>query len=570
MYEKFYRLKENPFNVTSDPAFFFSSSNHTDALSHLTYGIEQRKGILLITGEVGTGKTTLCRTLLHRYKSRLKNNIKTALILNPSFSDQQLLQLILKDFGIQGNFENKFDLINALNEFLLEETSNGHNIVLIVDEAQNLGVKQLEQIRLLSNLETEKEKLLQIILIGQPELCKKLELSSLRQLNQRIAVRYHLLPLKRDEIKKYIRHRLKVASSKNSKNNVRFTDKAIDAIYKDCKGTPRMINILCDRALLAGFALETLTIDKNIIQKCIKEVAIKSNQLIPGSTKKKRSWYKNIYVLLCILCAIGSLSYMVLDLYGQPFISLKSSVQKFLSVRLNLSNLSSLSIKEKAVLPKPDQPGLVGEDKENMNELYTSGYNFDRQKNYKEAVRWYRKSAEQGHAQAQVNLGTLYSKGLGVGRDYTEAVKWYRKAAEQEHAQAQNNLGVMYSEGQGVEQDYNEAAKWCGKAAEQGHAQAQTNLCIMYSEGQGVEQDYKEAAKLCRKAAEQGHGQAQAILGIMYSQGQGVEQDFIEAARWHRKAAEQGINYAREALKRLEQNYPDDNNFLIDLQKPID
>jgi len=305
MYEKFYHLKENPFNVTSDPVFFFSSSNHTDALSHLTYGIERRKGILLITGEVGTGKTTLCRTLLHRYRSHLENNIKTALILNPNFSDQQLLQLILKDFGIQGNFENKFDLINALNEFLLEETGNGHNIVLIIDEAQNLGVEQLEQIRLLSNLETEKEKLLQIILIGQPELCEKLELSSLRQLNQRIAVRYHLLPLKRDEIKKYIRHRLKIASSKNSKNNVRFTDKAMDAIYEACKGTPRMINILCDRALLAGFALETLTIDKNIIQKCIKEVAIKSNQVKPGSTKKKKSWYKfmSYFVFFVLLVA---------------------------------------------------------------------------------------------------------------------------------------------------------------------------------------------------------------------------------------------------------------------------
>jgi type II secretory pathway predicted ATPase ExeA len=540
MYEKFYHLKENPFNVTSDPVFFYSSSNHTDALYHLTYGIEQRKGILLITGEVGTGKTTLCRTLLQRYRSHLENNVKTALILNPSFSDQQLLRLILKDFGIQGNFENKFDLINALNQFLIEETGNGHNIVLIIDEAQNLGVEQLEQIRLLSNLETEKEKLLQIILMGQPELCEKLELFSLRQLNQRIAVRYHLLPLKRDEIEKYIRHRLKIASSKSSKNNVRFTHKAMDTIYEGCKGTPRMINILCDRALLAGYTLGTVTIDKDIIRRCIKEVAIKSNQLIPDSAKKKRSWYKNIYVLLCILCAIGGLSYTVLDLYDQPFMSLKSSVQRFLSVRLN-----------------------------DINELYTSGYNFDRQKNYKEAVRWYRKAAERGHAQAQVNLGTLYSKGLGVGRDYTETVKWYRKAAEQEHAQAQNNLGVMYSEGQGVEQDYNEAAKWCSKAAEQGHAQAQTNLCIMYSKGQGVGQDYKEAAKLCRKAAEQGHGQAQAILGIMYSQGQGVEQDFKEAARWHRKAAEQGINYAREALKRLEQNYPDDNNFLIDLQKPI-
>lgn len=552
MYEKFYRLKENPFNVTSDPVFFFSSSNHTDALSHLTYGIKQRKGILLITGEVGTGKTTLCRTLLRRYRSHLENNIKTALILNPSFSDQQLLQLILKDFGIQGNFENKFDLINALNEFLLEETDNGHNIVLIIDEAQNLGVEQLEQIRLLSNLETEKEKLLQIILIGQPELCEKLELSSLRQLNQRITVRYHLLPLKRDEIKKYIRHRLKIASSKDSKNSVRFTDKAIDAIYEACKGTPRMINILCDRALLAGFALETLTIEKNIIQKCIKEVAIKSNQVKPGSTKEKRSRYKNIYVLLCILCAIGGLSYTVLELYDQPFMSLKSSVQKFLSVRLNLSNLSSLSIKEKAVLPKPDQPGLVGEDKEDINELYTSGYNFDRQKNYKEAVMWYRKAAEQGHAQAQVNLGTLYSKGLGVRRDYTEAVKWYREAAEQEHAQAQSNLGVMYSEGQGVEQDYKEAVKWCRKAAEQGHAQAQTNLCITYSQGIGVEQDFNEAAKWCHKAAEQGNGQAQAILGIMYSQGQGVEQDFSEAVKWYRKAAEQGIDYAKEVLKRLE------------------
>ncbi len=528
MYEKFYHLKENPFNLTSDPVFFFSSSNHTDALSHLAYGIEQRKGILLITGEVGTGKTTLCRTLLHRYRSHLENNIKTALILNPSFSDQQLLQLILKDFGIQENFENKFDLINALNEFLLEETGNGHNIVLIIDEAQNLGVEQLEQIRLLSNLETEKEKLLQIILIGQPELCEKLELSSLRQLNQRIAVRYHLLPLKRDEIKKYIRHRLKIVSLESSINNVRFTDKAMDAICEACKGTPRMVNILCDRALLAGFALETLTIDKNIIQKCIKEVAIKSNKVKPGSTKKKKSRFKNIYVLLCILCAIGGLSYPVLDFYDLPY--------------------------------------LVGEDKEDINELYTSGYNFDRQKNYKEAVMWYRKAAERGHAQAQVNLGTLYSKGLGVGRDYIETVKWYRKAAEQEHSQAQNNLGVMYSEGQGVEQDYNEAAKWCSKAAEQGHAQAQTNLCIMYSEGRGVEQDYKEAAKLCRKAAEQGHGQAQAILGIMYSQGQGVEQDFIEAARWHRKAAEQGINYAKEALKRLEQNSPDDDNFLTDLQ----
>jgi general secretion pathway protein A len=151
MYEEFYHFKENPFNVTSDPVFFFLSSCHSQAFSHLTYGIEHRKGILLITGEVGTGKTTLCRTLLDKYRNHKEYNVKTALILNPSFLDQQLLQLILRDFGIPGDFKKKFDLVNALNEFLLEETGKGNNIVLIIDEAQNLGVEELEQIRLLSS-----------------------------------------------------------------------------------------------------------------------------------------------------------------------------------------------------------------------------------------------------------------------------------------------------------------------------------------------------------------------------------------------------------------------------------
>jgi general secretion pathway protein A len=565
MYEAFYHLRENPFNVTADPVFFFSSSYHTEAFSHLIYGIEQRKGILLITGEVGTGKTILCRTLLSRYRNRSKNNVKTALILNPSFSDQQLLQLILKDFGIQGNFKNKFDLINALNDFLLEETGHGHNIVLVIDEAQNLGVEQLEQIRLLSNLETEKEKLLQIVLIGQPELCEKLELSSLRQLNQRISVHYHLLPLKRHEVEIYIKHRLKIASSKDSRNTVRFTKKAIDTIYESSKGTPRMINILCDRALLAGYTLETFTIDKDIIHKCIQEVGIKiygkldgfqdhqedikPDQMMQGPTKKKSVWYKNVYALLCIFLIIGGLLFIVMsNLPYQPGLplKLKSLVQKYLPNQLS-------SPTQKEVVPRrPDQSKLVTGVEEKVNELYTGGYNFDRQGNYKEAMKYYRKAAEQGHAQAQNSLGFMYSEGHGVEQDYKEAIKWYRKSAEQGHAQAQNSLGVMYSEGRGVEQDYYEAVRWCRKAAEQGHAQAQANLCIMYSEGHGVEQDYNEAAKWCRESAEQGNGQAQAILGIMYSRGQGVEQDFKEAVKWYHKAAEQGIDYAKKVLKRLE------------------
>ncbi len=176
MYKEFFHLSENPFNMTADPDFFFASHQHEEAFSHLVYGIQQRKGILVVTGEIGTGKTTLCRTLLNR----LDEDIKTALILNPNFSELQLLKLIVRDLGIEGNFRTKLDLIENLNHFLIEETNNGNNVVIIIDEAQNLTIKQLEQVRLLSNIETEKEKLLQIILVGQPELCDKLKLNALR------------------------------------------------------------------------------------------------------------------------------------------------------------------------------------------------------------------------------------------------------------------------------------------------------------------------------------------------------------------------------------------------------
>jgi len=270
MYAEFFNLKEDPFNVTSDPEFFFSSSRHAEAFSHLVYGIQQRKGILVVTGEIGTGKTTLCRTFL----SQVDTDVKTAFILNPYFSEKQLLQLILKDFGIEGNYKNKLALIDALNAFLLEQSAQGNNVVLIIDEAQNLKPRQLEQIRLLSNLETEKDKLLQIILVGQPELLDRLKLPSLRQLNQRVSVRYHILPLEKNEVRDYIYHRLKVAShSENGKVSAEFTNSAIDAIYAHSGGTPRLINILCDRALLSGFVTETKTIDDQIIHKCAKEVS---------------------------------------------------------------------------------------------------------------------------------------------------------------------------------------------------------------------------------------------------------------------------------------------------------
>ena len=182
MYQKYFNLKENPFNITADPEYFFSSNKHTEAFSHLEYGIQQRKGIILITGEIGTGKTTVIRTLLNR----LDKETKTAFILHPNFSDTQLMKMILKDLDVPTSARNRYEMIDALNDFLLEETSSGNNVVLIIDEAQNLKPKQMEQIRLLSNLETEKEKLFQIILVGQPELIDLLNLPSLRQVNQRV------------------------------------------------------------------------------------------------------------------------------------------------------------------------------------------------------------------------------------------------------------------------------------------------------------------------------------------------------------------------------------------------
>ncbi|MFH0826752.1 MAG: AAA family ATPase [Candidatus Omnitrophota bacterium] len=266
MYCKFYGLNERPFNVTSDPAFFFLSRKHKEALSHLLYGVSQRKGILVITGEIGTGKTTLCRFFLNQVAS----NVKTAFILNPYFSELQLLEAIVRDFGITPRNKSKLGIITDLNRFLMSESQLGNNVVLIVDESQNLKPGQLEQIRLLSNLETEKDKLLQIVLVGQPELNQKLNLYDLRQLRQRIMVRFHIAPLERDEIKSYIDHRLKIAGFEKG---LEFTDEAIIEISHFTSGVPRLINLLCDRVLLAGFVAGTHRIDESIVKKCVEELS---------------------------------------------------------------------------------------------------------------------------------------------------------------------------------------------------------------------------------------------------------------------------------------------------------
>jgi len=265
MYKEFFGLKEKPFNVTSDPNFLFLSRAHKEAFSHLLYGIKEKKGFLEITGEVGAGKTTLCRALLNQ----LDKNTKSAFVFNSSLPEMQLLQCILEDFGLVVERRNKVSMLRQLNGFLISEMSKGNNVVLIIDEAQNLKPSTLEEIRMLSNLETEKEKLFQIILVGQPELKTRLESPNLRQLRQRIAIRFHITPLDRNEAEKYIYHRLTVAGSRGE---IRFPSDSIDAIHKFSGGIPRLINMVCDKSLLAAYVMELKDITLPIIQRSIQEL----------------------------------------------------------------------------------------------------------------------------------------------------------------------------------------------------------------------------------------------------------------------------------------------------------
>lgn len=276
MYETFYNLKEEPFGMAPNPRFLFLSKKHDEALASISYGVERRKGFILITGEVGTGKTTICRALLNRFK-----NVDSALILNPSMTETELLTAIAEDFGLPAESSIK-DNIGNLNRFLLGGRAKGKNAVVIIDESQDLSEKALEMVRLLSNLETETEKLLQIVLMGQPELREKLGSKELRQLNQRIAVRYHLEPLDNPETKKYIFHRLKVAGT--SGKYVRFTDGATDRIFDFTKGYPRLINILCDRILTAGYVEDKRVIDEDLVLKSKQEL---ENPVHPGLFQKR-------------------------------------------------------------------------------------------------------------------------------------------------------------------------------------------------------------------------------------------------------------------------------------------
>ncbi len=266
MYKDFFGFKQPPFPITPNPEFFYLSSEHLEALDHLIYGINNGEGFLLLVGGIGTGKTTISRVLLEK----LKDNVITSLILNPFINELEFLQSIIWDFGLIPENSSKKGLLDQLNDFLLHDVAaKGKRALLIIDEAQNLGLDVLEQVRILSNLETDKEKLLQILLIGQEELYFKLQLPELRQLNQRISVRYYLKPLKKREVKKYIYHRI---NKGEPVLKIKFTRKAIKKIFIFSRGIPRVINMLCDRALLAAFVQEKTTITSSMVKKAEKSL----------------------------------------------------------------------------------------------------------------------------------------------------------------------------------------------------------------------------------------------------------------------------------------------------------
>jgi general secretion pathway protein A len=282
MYTQFYGLNEKPFALVPDPRFLYLGRSHGEALAHLMYGVQEGEGFVLIVGQVGTGKTTLCRTLL----DQIGSDTELCFIFNPSSTEVELLASINREFGLPTAVRTRSELVEELNRFLVRKKSEGRRILLVIDEAQNLDPEVLEQIRLLSNLETEREKLLQIILLGQLELDETLSRPELRQLRQRIAVRWKLEPFKRSETAAYVEHRLKVSGASDPQL---FTLPALALLHHRSGGIPRLINSIADRALLAGFSAGKKRIGARLVRGAAREVIdseppiLRRLSLSPGS-----------------------------------------------------------------------------------------------------------------------------------------------------------------------------------------------------------------------------------------------------------------------------------------------
>jgi general secretion pathway protein A len=308
MYTQFYGFRERPFEITPDPDFLFLSESHREALAHLVYSAKERKGFTVITGEVGTGKTTLVQAFL----GQLNGKVKTAYIFNPKLTSLDFLRYICEDLGLKDEMHSKGQYISHLHNFLLEHYSRDEQVILIIDEAQSLPPALLEEVRLLTNLETPKSKLLQVILVGQPELNAVLNSHPFRQLRQRVSLRYHLQPLNEEETKNYVEKRLTCAGAADPHF---FTDKALKKIYTFSQGIPRLINIISDRALLAGYSE-----NKKIIGPKMIKAAVQKFESRPGikEKKKKRGFIWILFLMVIIVLTV--VSFLVWPLIGELFI----------------------------------------------------------------------------------------------------------------------------------------------------------------------------------------------------------------------------------------------------------
>jgi general secretion pathway protein A len=312
MYLDFYGFSETPFSLSPNPRFIFFSKTHKEAFALLLYGINKRFGFIELTGEVGTGKTTILRTLLSQLE---EEKYRTALIFNPSSTTIDLMRAINQEFGIPAQWENATELLDELNRFLLDENSAGRTVVLIIDEAQNLSAQLLEQVRLISNLETETSKLIQIVLAGQPELGRILEKPELRQINQRIALRYNLHTLDREDSRAYIAHRLAMAGGDDK---VSFSQRAFGWLYRYSRGTPRLINILCDRALLIAYTGDRRKITARTVALAFRDVMLKPAFHVFPAPRKMAA-----FAVATVLLAISVFIYLAL---GKTHLSTRPAV----------------------------------------------------------------------------------------------------------------------------------------------------------------------------------------------------------------------------------------------------
>jgi len=302
VYQDYYGFSEKPFDLTPDPKYLYLSPKHKEVLAHLVYGLQENNGFLKIIGEVGTGKTMICRSFLQE----LRTDFSIAYVFNPAINELELLQTINSELGLPSEMDSKKKLVDTLNAFLLCERKKGHRVVVIIDEAQALQVKVLDQLRLLSNLETDTEKLIQIVLIGQPELDQLLKKSELRQLRQRITISWELLPLNRDETRGYIQHRINVALGKG---RVQFARSAVELIYKYSHGIPRMINVLADRSLLIAYTMNTKKITPKIVRTAVKDVG----GLTPLPTWMGTLWKSLLPGLLALTILLFGANYLMLS-----------------------------------------------------------------------------------------------------------------------------------------------------------------------------------------------------------------------------------------------------------------